>query len=332
MQTELLSHMRYADEYFACDGLSQSAMKDLAVSPYRFWYLHINPNRPERKETPEMRFGTALHCAVLEPSKFEQRYACEIEPEDFPGCLRTMDDLREWLKSKGLPSSGKTKRELIDRVMAADLSVQIYDVLEQAYEQENAGRILLSKDDWSRARNAAASLRSEPRLAAILEHGQAEVCMSAKDPETGVLLKARMDWITPDVTLDLKTFTVQRGKSVDKAVTSAIFYEGYYRQAFLYSTIRALVAGNQKISGPQTAPEYVMGFVESDEPHEVRIRSLRPKCGGEVNVYWQQARIECRELIRTYAECMERFGTRPWRNPREIDPLMDEELPQMAYV
>jgi hypothetical protein len=332
MQTELLSPTLSAEEYFASAGLSQSAMKDLAVSPYRFWYLHINPNRPERKETAEMRFGTALHCAVLEPAKFEDRYTCEIEPDDFPGCLRTMDDLREWLKSKGLPSSGKTKRELIDRVSAADSSAVIYDVAEQMHAEENAERLLLSKDEWTRARRAAESLRSEPKLAAILENGQSEVCMAAKDPETGVLLKARMDWITPTVTLDLKTFTVQRGRSVDKSVTSAIFYEGYYRQAFLYSTIRALAAGNQKISGPQTAPEYILGFVESDEPHEVRLRSLRPKCGGEVNVYWQQARLECRELIRTYAECMERFGNRPWRNPREIDPLMDEELPQMAYA
>jgi hypothetical protein len=41
-------------------------MKDLAVSPLRYWHLNLNPNRPPRIETPEMQFGTALHCLVLE--------------------------------------------------------------------------------------------------------------------------------------------------------------------------------------------------------------------------------------------------------------------------
>lgn len=74
-----------------------------------------------------------------------------------------------------------------------------------------------------------------------------------------------------------------------------------------------------------------MAFVESDEPHEVRLRELRAKVGGEVNLYWERARIEVRMLINTYAEYSERFGVKPWRDACEITPLEDQEMPGVAY-
>jgi hypothetical protein len=74
-----------------------------------------------------------------------------------------------------------------------------------------------------------------------------------------------------------------------------------------------------------------MAFVESDQPHEVRIRQLMPKVGGEVNMYWEHARIEVRDLIRKYANCLVRFGGSPWRDQQEIQALTDEDVHQFAY-
>jgi hypothetical protein len=317
------------EQYFAAPGLSNSSMKDLAVSPLRYWHLHINPNRPPKRESPEMTFGKALHCAVLEPDQFEQRYCCDIDATDFDGYLITMDDLRAWLKSHGLPSSGKTKDELVERVATADPSAPVFALLQQRWEAENAGKVQLSKYDWARVESAASALLSEPALQDI--RGQAEVAMWATDPETGVPLKAKMDCVSDAYTLDLKTFSQQRGKSIDKSVTDAIFYEKYYRQAYFYSYVRSLQPGAEKPGLAACAPPFVLAFVESEEPHEVRLRVLRAKTFGEVNIYWERARIEVHGLIQTYADCQARFGERPWREPRELDPLEDQEMPQLAY-
>lgn len=333
MQTEASYIPGMAAEYFSADGLSHSGLKDLLVSPLRYWHLWINPNRPARRTSPELTFGTALHCAVLEPKQFQKRYAKEIKPDDYDGCLRTMEDLRGWLRSKGLPASGKNKRELIDRVVAySDADTVIFDVLEEVHQAESEGKIVLSQYDWNRALRAAAALQDESKLKPILAEGRAEVDMFVTEPETGIRLKARMDWITPEYTLDIKTFTAQRGKSIDKAVTAAIYHEGYYRQAYFYSLIRALKAGQDPLTGPQKGPEFINVFVESEEPHEVRIRSIRPKSAGEVNLYWEHARLECRDLIRQYAHFRKHFGDKPWRTARSIDPLSDSEMPQIAYA
>lgn len=320
-----------APEYHALPALSFSGMKDLAISPLRYWHLWINPQRPEREETSEMRFGTALHCAVLEPDQFDARYCRAIDADDFDGCLRTIDELRQWLKDHGHTPKGTRKAELIDQLHAVDSSVPILDVEIARDVLANSGKVRLSKDDYNRVLSAADALRCEPRVRAILADGQAEACLTATDPDTGVPLKCRIDWLAPKYILDIKTFSQQRGKPIDKCVTDAIWYEKYLRQAWLYSHMEALTHGRDARTGAQQSRDYVMAFVESDEPHEVRLRVLRPGTSGNPNLYWTTAMHECRGLMRVYADCMQRFGVKPWRFEQDIDPLLDDDLPQLLY-
>jgi len=333
MSTELAVREQEATPgYYEREGLSYSAMKDLAVSPLRFWHLHVNPNRPERTETPEMKLGTALHCAVLRPGDFEREYVRSLNPEEIDGVLVTMEDLRGWLKANGRTPKGTRKAEVIEQVMAADPSAPVLDVLQARFEEQHAGKITLHIDEWERVTGCAEALLREPKVRELLADGQAEFPMFATDPETGVALKAKADWVTPLYTVDLKTFSQKRAKSIDETITDAIWYEGYHIQAWWYTMMRSLLEGDRKMSGPQTArPAFVLAFVESEQPHEVRVRVLRSVTSGQANLYWERARIHCREMIRLYAEYSDRFGKAPWRDPRGLDPLVDEELKQLVF-
>ena len=321
--------------YFAAPGLSNSGLKELAVSPMRYWHRFLNPLRPADEPTPAMQFGSALHCAILEPDEFDSRYACElIPPED---CLVTVDDIRTWIRSQGVTPKGARKDELIAQCYGIPGEPPvILETLKLMHAQAHEGKVIFEADDWRRIQGAADSLRAEPRVRELLGEGQPEVPMFATDPETGVLLKARMDWVAPRRTVDLKTFAQQRGKGIDKSVADAIWYEHYHWQAYLYTLIRTLQPGAAKGEGPtaraSAAPPFVLIFVESEEPHEVRIRELRPMSGGRINMFWERARIEVRNLIRTYAECMAHFGPdKPWRYAQEVNPLEDEDLPALAW-
>ena len=75
----------------------------------------------------------------------------------------------------------------------------------------------------------------------------------------------------------------------------------------------------------------MFGFVESDEPHEVRIKTLNPSNGQGSNVYWEVAGANVRKLIRLYAQCVEKYGNKPWRDHQDAADLMDEDIPQLAY-
>ena len=318
------------EEHHAIRALSNSGMKDLAVSSLRYWYHHINPApREEEEETNAQRMGSALHCAVLEPEEsFESRYARELDPSDWPVCLDTVKDIRDWVADKG----GKCKGVLKDEVVASALAfmreageeVPILANEQKRFFALHGHKTVMKVDEWERVAGMAQALLEEPALKPILAHGEPEVSMVAKDPDTGVLLKARLDWMAPGVTLDLKTFTAKRGASIDKAVADAIFYERYYIQAFFYSYVRKLVTGESS--------DFVLAFVESDQPHETRIKLLQPKRGSEPNLYWLQAQLEVRKYIRQYADLTARFGDAPWSYPQDIAPLVDEDIRQLSWT
>jgi hypothetical protein len=226
------------------------------------------------------------------------------------------------LRDRDLPTTAKLKSELVQRVLDHDPAAPVLDVLLALHAEKTTGMTLLDKDSWYRASGATEALLNEPGIKTILQSGNAEVSIFAVDPDTGVLLKARMDWVSPSCTLDLKTFTQMRGRSIDDSVARAIFYEGYYRQAYYYTLLRSLVGSK--------VTKFVFGFVESEQPHEVRIRQLAAKGHGEAHAYWERARLEVQQSIQGYAYCQQRFGSDPWRSEQEVELLRDEELPGLG--
>ena len=323
----IMEHTEYAN----LPGVSWSSLKDLAVSPLRFWYWWINPNRPERPTSAEMQFGSALHCAILEPDQFNERYACMLSQADFPdGLLVTMDNLRQWMRDRGKTPKGSLKSDLIGQVRyefeaghAGEQPPLIWDLMVETADKENTGKVQLAKADWLRVIACAESLRGEPKMQELLAEGEAEKFYEAKDPQTHMLLRGLLDWVTPKYTLDVKTFQQTKERSIAKTISNALFYNGYIEQLYLYTTLREL--NGEKGHLP------VIAFVESVPPHEVRLQLLGPKVGGQATLYWITARQKVRRLIDLYYACRERYGENPWREPRGIDTVEDMDLPQQAW-
>lgn len=310
-------------DYFSVEALSNSGMKDLDVSPLRFWHKHINPDRKiDDAATKAMTLGSALHCAVLEPGEFGKRYASDLDVSQFEVCLDTIGDIREWITSKGERPKGTKKFQIIDQALsimeAIGERVPILLHEEDRHAAENAGKTIISIDDFRRVSAMADSLQSEPALAAILSEGNPEVPVFTTDPDTGVPLKAKFDWLGLNITADLKTFSQKRGTSIEKSVCDAIYYENYYRQAYFYQYVRSL-------SGFGPSP-FVFVFVESEEPYEVRIKSL-----SEGNTYWEMAKHSTHSLIRFYADLRDQYGTAPWRSAQRVEPLTDLDMRQLAF-
>jgi len=57
-------------EYHTGSGLGSSHLRELLKSPFHYITSVNLPN----KETPAMKLGTATHCAILEPERFEIEY------------------------------------------------------------------------------------------------------------------------------------------------------------------------------------------------------------------------------------------------------------------
>lgn len=148
------------DDYHRGSAVSKSQLDALDKSPYHFWSLHRDPNRPARKTTEAMVLGTMTHTALLEPKEFSRRHV--IAPE----CdRRTKVGKAIWA-------------EFLESLMPG---------------QEPAEPAMISQ-----ALAMAESVRRVPILRDLLAQGEAEISAYWTDPDSGVECRCRPDWAAPD--------------------------------------------------------------------------------------------------------------------------------------
>jgi hypothetical protein len=338
------------DAYHSARGLSCSGMKHLTVSDLNYWHRNINPARTPEEDTEARRFGKAVHCYALERDRFDRCFVDKLCEDDFPDALVTADDMRKFLEANGLPKSGKTKQELVDRITAHCLPAVIWDKQLAIHAETHAGKTFLGRDEASRIERAAAVMAADPYVKAALTGGMPEVSFFVRDPETGVMLKARMDYVRPRSTIDIKTFSNSRGKPVEKAIFEAIYYESYYLQCVFYHQVREiarrqLAAGEIQTFG-NVSEQWLKGFletedhgfglvfIESAEPFDLRFVLLKQAevSGADTNAYWSSAQLRIADLTFRYAKCLQKYGDAEWREPREPHVLEDSDMPQLMFT
>jgi len=335
--------------YHAIPALSNSGMKDLVISDLAYYDAHLAPDRPEREQKDCFDFGKAAHSRILEPALFFERYVRRLEKSAVEDALDTNEQLKAWLKEHDLKVSGN-KVELVQRILESGKPhPRIWEIEESAYGKKHAGKVFLDKADADAIEIMAALVAADPYTKHLFVGGMPEVSFIVRDPETGVLLKARMDYVKDCATRDFKTFTNARRKPIAKAVADAMFYEGYFKQAVIYQTIRELareqvLGGEIEIHGACSeewrdgflnTENHTFGvlFVESQRPFHMEFRELREReaDGADMNKYWLHAETYMRTMINRYADCFDKYGDRPWREPAEPITMTDSNFPQLAY-
>ena len=154
--TQLIEAMSNAD-YHANPAFSSSQIKDVLRSPAHFFANHIDPQRGEKSPaTSDMNLGSLLHTFLLEPHKVALEYAVA---EKF---------------------DRRTKQGKADA---------------EAFEQANAGKIIVDNDDYQRAVHMSESLRNHPWLFDLMNNNyyQVESSIFYTDADTGLSLRARPD-------------------------------------------------------------------------------------------------------------------------------------------
>ncbi|MFE3081742.1 PD-(D/E)XK nuclease-like domain-containing protein [Nocardia tengchongensis] len=174
-----------------------------------------------------------------------------------------------------------------------------------------AGSIPMRPREFEAAHTAANNLRAHPEAARLLASGQPELSAWAPDPETGVMLRVRADWVhwtgpTTAVIGDGKTSSEPGPDEFQWSVDKF----GYHRQQALYQKVFALL-------GIQTA--FVFLVVCTDPPYEVYVVEL-PDRAIELG-----ERDNARALA-IYAHCL---ATGEW--PTHHLGIREIDLPARAY-
>lgn len=167
-----------AETYFAQDRLGSSDLKTLHNHPADWWYgSRHNPDRGERKVTPEMEFGSALHLLLLEG---EDAYSahCIVRPSEYPD--EKTGEMKPW------HGGAKWCKQWLE-------------------VHERPGAHIITEDADRRVRHMAALIQNHPELGEAMRGGLSEVSVLWTLP-SGAKLRARFDKLLPRFTVDLKTF------------------------------------------------------------------------------------------------------------------------------
>lgn len=186
--SEIIDGLPFPD-YLAADAVSKSSL----------WTLHTKSPahaRVEKEPSNAMVMGTAVHCAVLEPDEFTERY------------------VRGPVKEGGEPVSKNTNvwKEFV----------------------EEMGERALAAPDYDAAMEIRDRLALHPSIRKVLGEGSIrEISCFWDDPATGLRCRSRPDaWIpSREVMLDLKTTADVRPWHFGRRVTDL----GYHAQEAHYT-------------------------------------------------------------------------------------------------
>lgn len=145
------------DAYHNGPGISKSHLDKIAgKSPMHYWHHYINPDRERAEPTPALVLGQAIHSIILEPDTFKDAYAIN------PGIDRR---------------SNAGKAEFAQFVA------------------ESAGKTIITDDQAQACYQIRDAVHRHPLARGLLSGGKPEQSFYAVDPETGELIKCRVDYL-----------------------------------------------------------------------------------------------------------------------------------------
>lgn len=239
-------------EYREMEGYNQSFLKDaLMVSPSHATYRRQHP-----EETPALLFGTALHTALLEPSKFESEFvvAPECDRRTTNGKAIWMDFLAE---AKGR------------KVLKAEDSVAITDMRKAVEPMFGAtGTTFKTFHEPACRANATITIKTKGSDADTIKRD--------------VVLKAKLDQLAIHndkkvVVKDLKTIADIRN------VVSSSHGNGWALQSAFYTDIlKAMLPENEVVS-------FYYIVVSKEQPYDARAFLCSPQMIEQGRSKWIDA-------------------------------------------
>lgn len=177
------------------DEASATGLKHMLRSPAHFRYFVEEPDAD--RQSPALTFGKAFHAAVLEPDVFAATYS---------------------ILPAGAPQ--RPTRAMLDAKKRSPESEQRCQWW-AAWDADNAGRIVLSHEDYDRAQRMADSVRAHPVAAGLLVGGEREITFRWQDEDTGIACKARADlYLRGEYLMDLKSCRDASAEGFARAVVS----------------------------------------------------------------------------------------------------------------
>lgn len=242
-----------------CDApsISSTGLKLIeAKSARHYWHQSpLNPNRPEQPQKRHFNVGKAVHDRILLEDLFPKEYF--ITPEGFDARYKKWADAKE----------------------ERDAAIE-------------AGTPVISHADFQMVEAIAEEVARNELAQLLLKSGKPEMTLAAKDPHTGVWMRARPDLLpdTTEIIPDIKTTMSAHPDAFEQQATKL----GYFQSAAFYLDVVNAIYGEVR-----QKRRFLLVAVEKEPPYPVEIFQLDDEA-------LQNGRMLNRKALNLFAECLRR--------------------------
>lgn len=244
--------------------MNWSTLKHMATSPKLLKWRLDHP----QKDTPALRLGRAIHCAILEPHEFDDRWGtqdiCAAMTKSGTKCTSLGGLYHEGLWYCGV----------------------------RGHAPEGAGATpegmeIISREDRAMALTCAQEVRQHPVAKRTFMGGKAERDLQWMDPETGALCRGRLDYIKAREIVDLKSGREETPREFTRAAALRL----YHGQLAWYHD-GAIAAGEI----PPDADLPLIVHASTSEPYDVAVYRLS-------KISYMAGQVLYRDLLRKFLDC-----------------------------
>lgn len=237
--------------------------------------------------TKATAFGGAFHVLAGEPQLFPRLFARGPSKEDYVGLLVTKAEIdariKEINKDQKIP---RDKPSAIKILQELDPSAQIWDAIAGKFYAENAGKTIVTAEEWEQMNGMLESLIKHKNALKLLTGGVAETSFFCIDKESGVGIKCRPDYYRSNGDIiDIKT--AEDASASGFAATLGKY--GRHIQTALYLDVVSEVTGKKHDT-------FLHLVIEKKPPYAIGIYRACPDT-------IEQGRREYKKLLTQYAYC-----------------------------
>ena len=348
------------EEYFAADALGSSDIKTLLRETANWWYTsRHNPHFEESKDTKARILGRALHSLILEGQQaYEGTFTVEPDPNDYQGILKTTDDILMFLDGIGMdvPSAAKkSKASLVQWATDHGYGQRIWATIKAQHDQdiELFNKVPITAAQDRAMRHMAQIVEEAPTIGPALAAGLSEVSVFWRRPDDpSILFRARLDSLSPAYTLDLKSMSNWKGRSIEDMPRRQIeefeydiqrvyydearqYMREFIKQDLIYCPSGELEERAKKVLKAVAESEswvWVWLFFQLRDDKAGKAPILVPRFHQPTGEVWDQAKLKVERGIELYKTYMARFGPdTPWHEVSEVLELEDQDLANLQY-
>lgn len=277
------SHELSNENYHKDPAIGSSGLKAFKECPAIYYDQYLSLDREPYADNKATRIGSNAHICLLEPDRFKAEF---IVSEEF-----------------AIVNRGKKNERL------EPMNKRCGDWTAFETEVEAQGKKAITFSEFKQAQAMADIIRSHPLASRMLVGGQAEMSFFAIDSETGLMTKAKPDYLVklPDygiVLVDYKTtgISMQTRKQSNNA-----FSLGRHIQAAHHKTVAELASGGEI--------NHVVYITQMQErPHLIRFFRMAPHS-------IERGLGERRQYLDNMADC---YAKSEWPGyPEEIEDYVE---------